>query len=234
MSLPVYLAMTGAEIARCQAFPEKIGWMACHFSAYGTGLSNIPRELPKGSLLIVNDRTPVSGHDPELVCRQLAQAAAETECDAVLLDLQRPDHHQTAAIAKAIVGALPCPVGITEHYAKGLDCPVFLSPPMHQPLEHFLAHWKGREVWLELALSSQTITLTDSGCHYGPLVPAEPPERFFEEPNLCCRYHTKVMESQIEFTLFRTPESLEALLKKAEGLGIPRAIGLYQELGTSL
>ena len=45
MGLPLYLAMTAAELSAAEALPRKMAYMACHFSLYGTGLSNIPEQL---------------------------------------------------------------------------------------------------------------------------------------------------------------------------------------------
>ena len=71
MALTLYLAMTAAELQNCRQIPEHIAWMACHFSPYSSGISNVPVQLPAGSVLILNDRIPPQGHDPELVARQL-------------------------------------------------------------------------------------------------------------------------------------------------------------------
>lgn len=234
MSLPVYLALTAAEFDRCPAFPPKAGFMACHFSPYGTGLSNLPRTLPEGSLLILNDRIPVCGHDPKIICRELTAAVEELKCDAVLLDFQRPNDPQTAAIAKAVVSALPCPVGVAEAYAADLSCSVFLAPPLHIPLEAYISKWDQQEVWLELSLSMQAITVTESGSRFSPLLPAEQTDHFFQAEALCCRYYIEVSQEEARFTLFQTPDCLKALLKKAEALGVTRAVGLYQELGNRL
>lgn len=231
MALPVYLAMTAAEMQCCPALPPKVAYMACHFSPYSTGLSNFPEQLPKASILIVNDRTPPQGHDPDLIARQLSQLSEELECRAVLLDLQRPGDLETAAIAQAVTQALPCPVGISEAYAEALTCPVFLSaPPLHRPLEEAAALWPGRELWLELALGSQVITVTESGSRFDPAFPPEDLEDTLEDICLCCRYQIAVSQQDARFTLFRTPECLAKLLIKAEALGITRTIGLYQEL----
>lgn len=231
MSLPVYLALTAAEFDRCDSLPEKVGFMACHFSPYGTGLSNLPKQLPEGSLLIVNDRIPICGHDPEVICRQLLEAVEAHGCDCVLLDFQRPDNPQTAAIAKEIVSALPCPVAVTEAYAEGLPCPVFLIPPLHIPLDKYIAKWGQREIWLELSLRMQTVTVAEAGSQFSPPLPAEDSAHSFEAEDQCCRYYINVSEKQIQFTLFQTPDCVKALLKKAEALGITRAVGLFQELG---
>ena len=101
MILPCYLAMTAAEFASAPVLPEKLAWMACHFSCYSTGISNLPLTLPKGSMLILNDRTPVSGHDPLRIAQQLQQVVEELEIERVLLDLQRPNCEETARIVEA-------------------------------------------------------------------------------------------------------------------------------------
>lgn len=230
MILPLYLAMTAAEMVRCEALPPKCGWMACHFSPYGTALSNCPASLPAGSLLILNDRTPVCGHDPALICRQLVQLAEQLHPDGILLDFQRPDDPQTAAIAAAIVHALPCPVGVSAVYAKELDCAVFLPPPpLHQPLDTYIRPWKGRDIWLEAALGSQCITVTKEGSSFRD-APYRDEEDGFEDTHLCCRYRIRLTDDAASFTLLRTPAMLQKLLEQAAGLGITRAVGLYQEL----
>lgn len=234
MSLPLYLALTAAEFDRCDSLPEKAAYMACHFSPYGTALSNLPRVLPEGSLLILNDRIPVCGHDPDAICKQLSDTVDNFKCDGVLLDFQRSGDPRTAAIANAVAASLPCPVAVTEAYAEGLSCPVFLSPPLHLPLEQCISKWDQRKIWLELSLSMQTVTVTESGSQFGPLLPAEDFPQFFEAEKQCCRYYINVSETQIQFTLFQTPDCLKALIKKAEALGIARAVGLYQELGACI
>ena len=42
MVIRPFLAMTAAEIRANPDISSPIGWMACHFSPYGTGLSNLP------------------------------------------------------------------------------------------------------------------------------------------------------------------------------------------------
>lgn len=233
MALPCYLAMTAAEFATAETLPERIAWMACHFSSYGLGLSNAPQQLPAGSMVILNDRTPIHGHDPALIAQQLTELLETLHPSRLLLDLQRPDVQETAAIAHALVNALPCPVGITQHYARELDCPVFLPPPpLHMPLQTHLAPWKGREIWLELALEAETITVTAEGAQTVPaaLLPLDAPT--FEDHLLHCRYHTAVTEDRAVFSLLRDKDHLPGLLEEAEKLGVTQAVGLYQQLGS--
>ena len=233
-AFPLYLAMTAAEFSSCDQLPSTPAWMACHFSCYGTGLSNIPETLPKGAMLILNDRTPVYGHDAGLIVAQLTQMAEQWQLDSILLDFQRQNNQETASIARSIAEALPCPVGVSDSYAATLSCPVFLPPPpMHCKISEYLAPWNGRELWLEAALGNQTITITESGSQYGPVLPGEDIQPCFEEQQLLCHYRITLSQTQADFTLFRTREDLDTLLQAAEALGVTKAVGLYQELGNT-
>jgi hypothetical protein len=220
--------MTAAEFRKNPQIPSKIAWMACHFSPYGTGLSNIPRELPVGSMLIVNDRTPICGHDPKLICQQLAAAVEAFQCSCIFLDMQRPGDDATLQLVETIVSALPCPVGVSHWYASGLDCPVCLPPlPMLTPLSQHLAPWKGREIWLELAPETVRYTITAAGCSHCDI----PPEGEFPlwDPGLHCHYRIESEQDALHFILTRQQQELEYLIQSAEN--IQTFLGLYQELG---
>ena len=80
MAITPFLAMTATEMYRNTSLPEKTAWMACHFSPYGLGLSNLPKELPPGSLLIVDDITPPHGHDPVFIAEQLIGCVDQFQC----------------------------------------------------------------------------------------------------------------------------------------------------------
>ena len=54
MAIRTYLAMTASEFAKADPLPPHVAWMACHFSPYDSGLTNLPRKLPTNSLLILN------------------------------------------------------------------------------------------------------------------------------------------------------------------------------------
>lgn len=232
MALPFYLAMTAAEFYTADALPEQVAWMACHFSSYGLGLSNSPRQLPAGSMVILNDRTPIHGHDPSLIARQATALWESLHPSCFLLDFQRPDIPETAAVARTLTEALPCPVGITEAYARTLECPVFLSPPpLHTALEEHLKPWQGRQIWLEIAPDAETITITAEGSQIVPTVSAPLEAPVFEDQRLHCRYHTAVKEDRAVFFLQRDKAHMPELLKAAEELGVTQAIGLYQQLG---
>lgn len=232
MGLPLNLAMTPSEICTCASLPDHIAWMACHFSPYGEGLANIPRELPAGSMLILNDRLACGGHSPGLIAEQLSETVTRLGCESVLLDFQRPPDPKSEAIVGTILNMLPCPTAVTENYAKPYSCPVLLAPPMlHVELSSYLAPWKGREVWLEAALCQERIVVDRQGVAYRPQYPPELLEEGFPDPVLCCRYCTEMNEDSISFTLFDTKETLGEKLALAESLGVTRAVGLFQELG---
>lgn len=232
MAFRPFLAMTAAEIRNCAAFPPGICWMACHFSPYGLGLSNLPRNLPPGSILMLDDITPIRGHDPDRIAAQLEEAVGGLQCTGVLLDFQRPGAMETAALAQFLAHALPCPVAISDLYAANLDCPVFLSaPPCHIPLEEHIEPWQGREIWLEMAMNYEQIILREEGAEAMPFpCPEENPG--FAEEALHCHYQAEIREDHAVFSLWRTREDLDALLEEAQALGISMGSGLYQELGS--
>lgn len=231
MALPLYLAMTAAEVQRCGSMPRHMAWMACHFSSYGTGLSNLPRELPEDSLLILNDRIPVQGHDPTEVAEQLARLAEDMCAGGVLLDFQRPHNSQTEAVAQAIADTLTCPLATTESYAAKLNCAVFPDAPRaYRPLKSLAEKWKDRELWLEASYCYGAVTVTEKGSHYTSDTPFPDDLPVHREEKLHCSYCIDKTEKHIRFHFKRTTEDLNALLEEAETLGITRAIGLYQEL----
>ena len=114
MAINGYLAMTAAEIEHSTPLPPNVAWMACHFSPYTRGLSNRPKELPPGAMLILNDITPIHGHEANLVASQLLELVESLGSIGVLLDFQRAGYPDAADLAKVLVGALPCPVAVSE------------------------------------------------------------------------------------------------------------------------
>ena len=231
MAIVPYLAMTKAEIRANPAISHPIAWMACHFSPYSTGVSNLPRQLPQGSLLILNDRTSWWCHDSRLIAGQLAQCLEQFHCRGLLLDFQRPGVPEEQELAALLARELKCPVCVSEAYAKELSCPVFLSPaPLTQRLCDYLKLWEGREIWLEAALGCEEILLTEEGCTAASLPRFQETGSFLPEGNLHCHYRVSIEESGARFTLTRTRDDLDALLAEAEGLGVTTAVGLWQEL----
>lgn len=231
MAIRPFLAMTAAEIRGTEALPPKTAWMACHFSPYSTGLSNLPKILPPGSMVILDDITPIHGHDAEAIAAQLRPRLEGLECSGVLLDFQRPGYAEAGLLAGRLSEALPCPVGVSALYGRELSCPVFLPPvPPDVILADYLAPWQGREIWLELALGVEAITLTPAGATASPLPPTVQFTGGHGDERLHCHYQIHTDADSARFTLFRTPEDLDALLTEGEALGATRAVGLYQEL----
>lgn len=231
--MPIHpiLAMTGAEMANLPSFSGEIAWMACHFSPYGLGLSNLPRKLPPGSLLMVDDITPIHGHDPETVAAQLRECIEIFSCHGILLDFQRSGNSETAALVKTLSGALPCPVAVSDLYAMDCDCPVFLPPaPPSVPLEEHLAPWTGREIWLDISPAGEELVLTESGTNIRILPCSIPEAPGFEDATLHCHYQIRTEETRAVFTLWRTDEDMEELIAEAENRGVTKVLGLYQEL----
>ena len=229
MVLPLYLAQTPLEMSG-NPLPVNLAYLACHFSPGGRGLSNLPPQLPPGSILILDDSNPMTDHDPELIQDQLYHWLSQRQAEAVLLDFQRPDIPGQQELAKQLHGPLPCPVAVSELYAQDICCPVFLSPvPPDRPLAEHLAPWKGREIWLEVALDGISLTLTEEGCNIVPLF--DFPAAGQADSRLHCHYTVEAGEKSATFRLWRTRQDLEDLLTEAETVGVAKAIGLWQELG---
>jgi len=231
MEIECYLAMTAAEMGQTEPLPPRIAWMSCHFSPYGRDLSNLPDKLPENSLLILNDRTPWWNHDCGRILAQLEERLESLSCAGLLLDFQRPDIQEVAELAQMLSEQLPCPVGVSELYAKGLSCPVFLPPmPLLETPEEYLRPWQGRELWLDLAPECSQIRLSARGSTAIPLPFSPPPEFWHRDEQLHCRYTVEVSSDWAALTLYRTREDLVSLLKEAQGYGVTTAVGLWQEL----
>lgn len=231
MAIGAFLAMTGAEIRNCTHFPRRTAWLACHFSPYGSGLSNLPPALPAGSLLVLDDLTPIHGHDPEEIARQLLRIRDSRNLYGILLDFQRPGNTETSSLVEYLSGVLPCPTAVSDCYAESVQLPVFLPPvPPSTPLQSHLMSWHGREIWLDVSSWGEVLTLTEDGCDSRPFPPWEAPEEGFPETELHCHYQVTVKETSAGFSLWRTEEDFSALLEEAEALGVTNAVGLWQEL----
>lgn len=223
----VFLAVTPREM---EAFrPARTAYMACHFSAGGAGLSNMPQALPQDSILLLDDSMPVQGHDPEVVTRQLNELVRKFSVRAVLLDFQREKTNETSAMAAAILQSCPCTVAVTAAYAKAGDCSVFLPPPpVNRPLTEHLRPWLKKGVFLEIAPECLQITVTEKGCSAvsAPSVRNLP----LASSRLHCHYNVEVFPEKAVFTLSRTREDLVTLARQAYEVGVLGAVGLYQEL----
>lgn len=235
MPIPRYLAMTAAEMAGCTALPRQTAWMSCHFSSGGNGLSNLPRWLPADSLLILDDSIPMQGHDLQQIAVELGACLERLQCVSLLLDFQRAGQEQTRKLAEYLCETLPFPIIVSDAYAEGLDCGVFVSPiPPDESMASRLSPWKGREIWLDTTMEGLEILLTEDGAKATPLPPWERPAGGLEEKRLHCHYRVSLEENSAVFTLWRKKSDLEAQLAEAEALGVTAAVGLYQEFGSPL
>ncbi len=233
MPIAHYLAMTAAEMAGNSAFPRHAAWMACHFSPSGVGLSNLPNWLPPDCLLILDDSTPIHDHAPERIASELSGCMEKFQCAGLLLDFQRPGEAQTRELTAHLCEALPSPVVVSDVYAEGLDCPVFLSPVApDEAMASRLARWQGREVWLDTTMEGLEIVLTEKGAKSATLPHQKYPDCGLEDRLLHCHYRISLSENSAVFTLWRTKSDISAQLEEAEALGVTAAVGLYQEFGS--
>ena len=230
MAIRQYLAMTAAEMTFASSLPHHAAWMACHFSPYSTGLTNLPAKLPPESLLILNDRTPIHGHEPERVCRELEQVLHRLHCPGLLVDFQNPPTQEALELTAYLAGSLDIPIAAPPEYAKECNA-VFLPPvPTDAAPSDYLKKWAEKEIWLEAALEGQNILLSKDGAAYSPNRHQDF-DCIHEEARLHCHYSIEDTPQGILFHTWRTMEDLKQLLQEAEAFGVTQAIGLYQELG---
>lgn len=230
IAIRLHLAMTAAEMAAVTPLPRHPAWMACHFSPYSTGLTNLPARLPKGSLLILNDRTPIHGHEPQRVCRELKAVLHRFECPGLLVDFQNPPCPEARALTAYLARHLDAPMGISEPFAQE-GAAVFLPPvPTDVAVEEYLRKWAGRELWLDASLEGQDITLTPGGAAYGPNR-RQDFDHIHQDQALRCHYSIEDTPEGITFHTWRTPEDLKGVLEDAEHRGVTLCVGLFQELG---
>lgn len=232
MALPLYLAMTASEMSSNDVSPANFAYMACHFSPFNQGLSNLPTALPEGAILILNDNLPCQGHSSSLVAHQIGEVLTQFHCDSLLLDFQRLATPEVEQMVHTITSNLPCPAALPPVHIKNWDGPVFLPPcPLHIPLTEYLEPWKGREIWLEAALCQETVTINKDGPVFTAQFPPDGLNGGFYDDKLSCQYKIQSTSEVITFTLFDARESFHRKLEKAHSLGVTRAVGLYQELG---
>ena len=223
-----YQAMTAWELEFARKIPEQMAYMACHFSPYGTRLGNVPKALPEGAVLMVNDRIPVAGHDGRAISEQLGELVEAFQVAAVVLDLQRPGVQETKEIAGRIVEALPCPVAVSDCYAEGLSGAVFLSPPeLWTPVEDWLAPWAGREIWAEAVCQQAVVRITEDGSCYSEVPFGDEDWKLQEERFLS--WEVTKGDGVLSVGLRRGPEELKKWMEQAEKLGVKRFFGLYQQ-----
>lgn len=229
MDAQLFLAVTEWEMEIFS--PPAPAYMACRFSPYSSGLTNLPSHLPPDSILLLEDSMPIAGHDPQAAAEQLNELIHRFSPCALLLDFQNPVSDEGKHMIETLLQALHCPVAVTESYASILDCPVFLSPPpVNKPLREHLLPWQTRDIFLEVTGDRQQFTVTATGCSKTPL----PADAVYDTPRsdsaLHCHYSVEVFEDKAVFTLQRTRDDLLELAREALQLGVRSAVGLYQEL----
>lgn len=235
MPNPLYLAMTAAEFFSCAQRPARIAWMACHFAPYGTGLTDLPRELPPHSLLILNDRIEPCGHDSARIARELCVCVEELDCDGVLLDLQKRGNALTQAVVHAVCDALPCQVAVAPTYDAPRGRAIFIpAPPLRRAPDSYFAAWEGRELWLEATAEEETLCLTADGCRRDISADEAFDTTEHAASALLCHYRFQTRQDRATFRFYRTAQDLAALLQACEQFGVTRAVGLWQELHAQL
>lgn len=228
MGFPQYLAMTAAESALHPVVNHPVARLGCSFGE--KGLAGLPETLPPDSILILDDRVPMTDQPAAEIANVLEKTLTRFSCRGLLLDFQRPEVHAQRALAAYLYGRLPVPMAAPPGYAPE-GCPLFLPPiPPDTAVETALAPWAGREIWLDTTLAEQTLHLTAAGCTASENLQPGPADGFYDQA-LCCLYRIQQTDDGFLFRLSRDLRCTQALLERAAKLGLTLAIGLWQEFG---
>ena len=232
MDLPLYHAMTAAEFSFARKLPRHIAWMACHFSAYSTNLSNLPTEIPPGSMIIINDKMPPSGHDKFAIAEQLNRLADQYRVSSFLFDFERKETEETAEMIYYLTSSVNSPVVVTEVYAHASKGPVLISmPPPHISLKKQIANIQNRELWLELAMETEIAIIDSNGCHFQPYGGEVFPAMEFTDSTLHTKYRLQICNNHANYLLKREIAEVADIMKEAKSLGVTTFVGLYQQFG---
>lgn len=230
MGIPQYLAMTDGEIAACARLPPRLARMGCHFS--DDGLVGLPQALPRGALLVLDDRVSMAAQDPEHIFDQLAEALEKFSCTGLLLDFQQKENAPQRGLVRLLARELTVPLAAPPAYAAE-GCRLFLPPvAADQTVEEALSPWAGKKIWLDTAPAAVRLELTKQGCTRTPL-PRMAASGKFKDPGLCCNYSIEpTLNGGFQFTLYRDHCCIEAILEQAAAFGAELAVGLSQEWET--
>jgi len=227
MSIPVFLAMTAWEMAKENPPLSSCGWMACHYLP-GGGLTDFPQALPPGSVILVDDSVLPHKQSTSQILSELTCCIHRFSPRAIVLDFQKNDLPENRELAKE-TQSLPCPVIVSEKYGKDINCPILLPPiPPHCPPKDYLNPYAGREIWLEISLESQALTLTKDGCREESCRKHDTPLPFYDA-QLFTHYGIACDDDAAVFILRREWSDLQKLLEEAKQYGVNAALGLYQE-----
>lgn len=234
MSIPFFLAISAREFPFLSELPPNVAWMSAHFSSSGPGLSNLPSNLPEGSLLILDDQTPWAGHNTEMVCREMVESLLKNRASGLLLDFERPVTPETAMLTEALsqccreIGVM---LGAPESYAEGEDTAVFIPPlPCQTPPEKL--YRKNRKLWLDVSPGAYLLHIAAQGATGQVADQHSFPDGsypVFTDPVLHCSYRSRPNAGGIDILLSHSRESIESLLTALDEQAVQLAIGLYRE-----
>ena len=198
MKTMLYLATTAQELAQFP-HPGRIAYMACHFSPYGPGLTDLPDSLPDDAMVILNDRIPFLRHDCNLIASQLASLP----CESILLDIENMNTEDAKELVNAIISAANVPVGVSAKYAWDHPCAVFL-PACEADQNPFASskNWSGREIWLDLSPGCVYCRVTAQGCNRTK-EPFPPRAGMHHDRKLFCHYSIELRDAEAIFYLHR-------------------------------
>ncbi len=234
MSIPMFLALTAEEFSQNPSLPCRPAWMSVHFSSKGPGLSNLPPQLPPGSMIILDDHIPWKDHSIESICKDLTEALLRAGVYGLLLDFERQPTEETTLLARAVTECckeLGVTLGAPANYIFDEDTALFVSPlPCNIPAESLKSQ---RKLWLDISPVCHCIKMSkdkawESPATYPPRSKTEKHEIHWDD-TLLCSYFTESDDDTLKITLFRDTEDAWRLLKRLDPARVQLALGLWRD-----
>ena len=230
MDIKCYIAMTEAEIYSAPKLPQHTAWMACHFSPYGTGLTNLPRRLPENAMVILNDRIPPSGHDMV----EIADTLNSINCNCYLLDFQIPKKKETEILVQYLSSQLRKPAAVSEYYSHCTNGPILAGLSPHRKVSDIIHDHSDREIWLELTTDIQMLSVYSDHTESISMNTGKQWKKYIAWDGICSRYHIELFDDHVDYYFSRTIPQIKQHLSQIDQTKITKAIALYQQFHLNL
>ena len=231
MPIPLFLAMSPYEFTVCGKLPPRVAWMSLRFSPSGQGLSNQPKALPPGSLMILDDWIPWHGHSSSRIAQELEQLLGRLGCCGLLLDFERPPQTETLLLANAL--SCLCkqrgiPMAAPPAYLVNDHMEVFLPPLPVLPRRNR----DSSRLWVDVSPVEQSFKIGPDMTE--PLPPAHryrspQPQNWQHSGELPMLYRTYRQGDAIVLHLRRDPSVVRDYLCSQTDCRIRFALGLWKE-----
>lgn len=226
MEIPLYLAMTPKEYHNFHRTVDYPAWMNIHFNSQDRTLCNLPIDLSKTSLLIIDDSVDFINPDIDKIIKMLLPICKSDSLCGIILDFQKPSTNDAATLASRIQQDFPGKVACTSEYLEGSSILFLPSPSPIVSCRDALSEIKGKRIWLDCDTSAYSFRCSGDGitadCNQINRTP-------FLSEKLHCHYWHCIKENMLLINASRTVNDWMDFLSEANRYGVEAGIMLHQE-----